>query len=58
MCFLLFSLFLIVPGLQSEQKRFQLEELRKFGAQFKVREVWERARIKWDVGGLIGEAQD
>uniref|UniRef100_A0A8C4M795 Ataxin 2 like n=1 Tax=Equus asinus TaxID=9793 RepID=A0A8C4M795_EQUAS len=25
-----------VPGLQSEQKRFQLEELRKFGAQFKL----------------------
>ncbi|XP_046310445.1 ataxin-2-like protein isoform X18 [Marmota monax] len=25
-----------VPGLQNEQKRFQLEELRKFGAQFKL----------------------
>ncbi|XP_025775799.1 ataxin-2-like protein [Puma concolor] len=24
------------PGLQNEQKRFQLEELRKFGAQFKL----------------------
>lgn len=36
-----FFLFLIVPGLQNEQKRFQLEELRKFGAQFKVSEVWE-----------------
>lgn len=39
--YFLFSLFLIVPGLQNEQKRFQLEELRKFGAQFKVRKVWE-----------------
>ena len=36
-----FLVFLIVPGLQNEQKRFQLEELRKFGAQFKVRKVWE-----------------
>lgn len=36
-----FLLFFIVPGLQNEQKRFQLEELRKFGAQFKVSEVWE-----------------
>lgn len=34
-----FLLFLVVPGLQNEQKRFQLEELRKFGAQFKVRKV-------------------
>ncbi|XP_044928418.1 ataxin-2-like protein isoform X19 [Mustela putorius furo] len=25
-----------VPGLQNEQKRFQLEELRRFGAQFKL----------------------
>ena len=37
--FFFFLLFLVVPGLQNEQKRFQLEELRKFGAQFKVRKV-------------------